>query len=84
MTPVGLWMVMRESMALCMVGTVLGLPSAIAGVHVLRSMLFGLEPWDPTTFAYAVIGIALVALAVSFVPARRAASVDPMVALRLE
>jgi predicted permease len=79
-----LWMVMRESLALCIVGAVVGLPVAIAGVRLLRSMLYGLQPWDPITFVASLAGIVLVALAASFIPARRAASVDPMVALRLE
>jgi ABC-type lipoprotein release transport system permease subunit len=47
-------------------------------------MLYGLQPWDPTTFVFALVGIVLVAVFASMIPARRAASVDPMVALRLE
>jgi predicted permease len=79
-----LWMVMRESLALCIVGAVIGIPVAVAGVRMLRSMLYGLGPWDPVSFAAAILAIVLVAVAASFIPARRAASVDPMVALRLE
>ena len=79
-----LWLVVRESLALCAVGALVGLPVAIAGVRLLKSMLYGLQPGDPFTFALALAGIALVALAASLIPARRAASVDPMVALRSE
>ena len=79
-----LWMVVRESLALCVAGALVGIPAAVAGVRLLRSMLYGIRPWDPLSFALALAGIAFVALAASFVPARRAASVDPMVALRSE
>jgi len=51
---------------------------------LLRSQLFGLQPGDPAAFAAAVAGITLVALAASVVPAHRAASVDPLVAVRSE
>jgi predicted permease len=79
-----LWLVVRESLALCAAGAVVGLPAAIVGVRLLKSMLYGLQPWDPATFVLALLGIALVAVAASLIPARRAASVDPVVALRAE
>jgi ABC-type antimicrobial peptide transport system permease subunit len=79
-----LWMVLRESLILSAFGVLVGLPAAIAGARLLRSMLFGLQPGDPLTIAGALAGIAAVALVASFVPARRASSVDPMVALRSE
>jgi len=79
-----LWMVVRESLVLCAFGVLVGLPAAIGGAHLLRSMLFGLQPGDPLTFAGALAAITVVALAASFVPARRAAGVEPMTALRSE
>ena len=79
-----LWMVVRESLLLCVAGAIVGLPAAIAGVRLLKSMLYGLQPGDPATFVLALAGIVLVAVFASMIPARRAASVDPMVALRLE
>ena len=79
-----LWMVLRESLGVSVAGLLLGLPLAIAGARVLRSMLFGLGPGDPLAFAAAVLGLAAVVLAASVIPARRAATVDPMVALREE
>lgn len=78
------WMTLRESLFVVLAGVVLGLPLAYGGATLLRSTLFGLEPTDPLTFAVAVAGITLVALAASLIPARRAASVDPMIALRYE
>ena len=79
-----LWMVLRESLAVSVAGLLLGLPLAVLGARVLRSMLFGLGPGDPIAFAGAVLGLAAVVLAASFIPARRATKVDPMVALRYE
>ncbi|HYL91833.1 MAG TPA: ABC transporter permease [Alphaproteobacteria bacterium] len=79
-----LWMVLQETLGLAAMGILIGLPMAWGSARMLRSMLFGLEPGDPLTFAAALAGIALVALAAGFIPARRAASVDPMVALRNE
>ena len=79
-----LWMVIRESLALYLVGAVLGVPAAIAVARLLKATLFGLQPEDPATFAAVLTGIAVVALAASLEPARRASSVDPMVALRFQ
>jgi ABC-type antimicrobial peptide transport system permease subunit len=77
-------MVLREALLLAAAGVAIGLPMAWLGARMLRSVLFGLEPGDPLTFAGALAGIILVALAAGYIPARRAASVDPMVALRSE
>jgi predicted permease len=79
-----LWMVLRESLLVSLAGVVAGLPLAILGARLLRSMLFGVGPGDPITFVGALLGAALVTLAASLIPARRAASVDPMQALRTE
>jgi predicted permease len=79
-----LWMVLRESLVLCAIGTAVGLPVAFAGARLLRSILFGIGPADAASFTAALVGIALVALVASWVPARRASSVDPIVALRYE
>jgi len=79
-----LWMIMRESLIIAAVGIAVGLPLAFAGAQWLKSMLFGLSPGDPLTFLLALIGIAALALFSALVPARRASSVDPMVALRYE
>jgi predicted permease len=78
------WMVMRESLYLSLSGLLIGLPLAIVGTRALRSILFGVEFLDPATLAGALLGIILVTLGASFLPARRAAKVDPMAALRSE
>lgn len=79
-----LWMVLRECLAVTAVGVVIGLPLAIAASRVLQSTLYGLHSDDPLSFACALVGMAAVTLAASLIPARRAASVDPMQALRME
>jgi predicted permease len=79
-----LWMVMRESFAVSIAGILLGLPLAIAGAHLLRSLFFGLSPEDPLALIAAVLGTCVVALAAGLIPALRATRVDPMIALRYE
>jgi predicted permease len=79
-----LWMVLRGSLAITLAGVAIGLPVAFFATRLLQSMLFGVEPRDPATFAGAIAGIAIVSLAASLLPALRAASADPMIALREE
>jgi predicted permease len=79
-----LWMVLRESLGVSIAGVLLGLPLAIVGARLLRSLLFGLAPSDPLALFFAVLGTCIVALAASLVPARRATKIDPLVALRYE
>ncbi|OLC49908.1 MAG: hypothetical protein AUH43_06615 [Acidobacteria bacterium 13_1_40CM_65_14] len=78
------WMVMRESLILSIIGIGVGLPLAIAGARLLKAMLFGITAGDPISFAAALGGIAVVAIGASLIPASRAASVNPIVALRYE
>jgi predicted permease len=79
-----LWMVLCESLVICAAGALIGLPAALACSSLLRSMLFGLSASDPVSFALALGGVIVIALLASAVPALRASSVDPMVALRCE
>lgn len=79
-----LWMVLRESLLVCSAGIVVGLPVAIACSRLLRSMLFNLSPFDPMAFALALVGVCAVTLLATAIPARRASSVNPIVALRYE
>jgi ABC-type antimicrobial peptide transport system permease subunit len=77
-------MVMRESLFISCIGTAVGLPLAIVCVRFLNSMLYELSAFDPLSFAVATGSVALVAGVAAFLPAWRAAKVDPMVALRYE
>jgi ABC-type antimicrobial peptide transport system permease subunit len=77
-------MILKQGLALTGFGLVLGLGTAFAGSRFLQAFLHGVAPTDPFTFAAVVVGISLVALAASYVPARRASGVDPLEALKLE
>ncbi|MGA2602500.1 MAG: hypothetical protein ABSH09_36520 [Bryobacteraceae bacterium] len=75
---------LRQGMALAGIGLVLGLAGAIAASRLLSSMLFEVKPGDPLTYAGVAVLLGLVALAATYLPARRAARVDPLAALRIE
>jgi len=77
-------MVLREAGLLVALGIVGGLLLAHAGGGVASTLLFGLEPNDPVTLGVAVVGLAAVALAASYAPARRAARIEPNTALRID
>lgn len=79
-----LWMILRESLITGMIGIVVGLPLAFAATRLVKSMLFGVTTADPMAFTFALAGIIAVTLIASLLPARRASSVDPIVALRYE
>jgi putative ABC transport system permease protein len=75
---------MRHGLTPALVGVVLGLIGAFAATRLAASMLYGITPRDPLTFGGVVALLVLVALGASWVPARRATRVDPMIALRSE
>lgn len=77
-------LVLRESGLLIVVGLGLGLSGAAALTQYLKGLLFGLTPLDPSTFALVAIVLPSIALAASYLPARRASSIDPLTALRSE
>jgi len=77
-------MVLRESLWMVGTGILIGLPCAYAIGRVLSTALFRLEPLDPSTAALSVVALLVVALVATWVPARRAASIDPIIALRHE
>jgi len=78
------WLVLREVALLALVGLLAGAPLAFALGRAAESLLFGVRAGDPPVFAAACLLLALVALLGGYLPARRAAKVDPMVALRRE
>jgi predicted permease len=77
-------LVLREAATLLAIGLAVGTALALAAGAAARSMLFGLRPYDPLTLALAVALLAAVTLAASYLPALRAAKLDPMTALRDE
>ena len=76
--------VLRETLVLVFIGIAIGIPVALAGTRLIRSMLFGLGFADPVVIAAAAVLLAIVAALAGFLPAHRASRVDPMVALRYE
>jgi predicted permease len=79
-----LLMVVRESLALVVLGVLIGIAAAFGATKWISSMLFGLPPNDPATYALVVALMLIVATFACLLPARRAAKVDPMMALRME
>jgi len=78
------WMVLRDSLLLTAVGVAAGFPLALVVGRALSSSLYGVKPYDFATYGFAALGVAMVAVAASLIPARRAANVDPLTALRSE
>jgi predicted permease len=78
------WLVMREVFLLIAIGVALGLPAAWAITRFIESQLYGVMPMDPLTILLAIAFLTCVAALAGFLPARRAARVDPLVALRYE
>jgi predicted permease len=78
------WMILRDSLVLTVIGVIAGIPLAFAIGRALSSSLYGVQPLDVVTYLIAILGVTLVAFVASAVPASRAASVDPLKALRTE
>jgi putative ABC transport system permease protein len=77
-------MVLRGAFSQVGIGLALGIPAAIGAGWLMKDQLFGVKPWDPVMLVFATLLLALAAVLASVIPARRAAGVEPMVALRNE
>ncbi len=76
--------VLRQGVKLTLIGLIVGLAGALAATRVIRSLLYGVSSTDPLTFAGVAALLTAVVLLACYLPARRAARIDPMVALRCE
>jgi len=79
-----LWMVLRDALMLSVCGIAIGMPLALTSTRLFRSLLFAVAPTDAATLAAIAASIVGVTMIAGYLPARRAASVDPVVALRAE
>jgi putative ABC transport system permease protein len=77
-------LVLRQSMAIVLAGMAFGVAGSLVLTRTMQSLLFGVTPTDPVTFVGVALLLTWVALLASYIPARRATKVDPMVALRYE
>jgi putative ABC transport system permease protein len=77
-------MVIKQAIVLATIGVALGLAASYALTSLMSTLLFGVKPTDPVTFVTAAAVLAITALGASYLPARRATKVDPLVALRYE
>jgi putative ABC transport system permease protein len=77
-------MVVIQGMKLAVIGVVIGVASSLALARLMKSMLFGVKPWDPVSIVLVATLLVTVTLLAAYIPARRASRVDPMVALRYE
>jgi len=78
------WLIVRQNVGWLLIGIAAGLGSAFALTRLLASYLYSVRPTDASTFALIVLVQLAIAALASFIPARRATKVDPMVALRYE
>jgi ABC-type antimicrobial peptide transport system permease subunit len=77
-------MVLRGAFSQIGIGMAIGIPAAVGAGKLMSDQLFGVKPWNPIMLALATLMLVLAALLASVIPARRAAGVEPMVALRNE
>ncbi|MCZ6837397.1 MAG: FtsX-like permease family protein, partial [Planctomycetota bacterium] len=77
-------LVMKQGLVLAVIGLVIGLIVALGFTRVLASMLYKVDPTDPTTFVLVPFLLLLVTILATYIPARRALKIDPMVALRYD
>jgi len=79
-----LWLVLRETIVLAVIGALIGTPAALAASRLISTQLFGLSAADPLTISISLVAILSVAILAGYLPARRASGVDPTVALRYD
>jgi predicted permease len=79
-----LWLIIRQGLALTLIGVALGLAAALALTRLMKTLLFGVSETDPLTFTVIALLLTFVALLACLIPARRATKVDPMTVLRSE
>jgi putative ABC transport system permease protein len=79
-----IWMFVRRAMVMTAAGVAIGIAAAVALMQLMRSLLFGISPLDPLTYVIVPLVLAMAALLAGYIPARRAASVNPVEALRSE
>ncbi len=77
-------LVIGQALRLTLIGMVVGIAGALLLTRFISSTLYGVRPTDPATFSFVLLAIGAVAFIASYIPARRATKVDPMVALRHE
>jgi putative ABC transport system permease protein len=78
------WLVLRQSLGMIFAGVAVGIAAALAAARLSVHLVDGMRPAEPLTFAVMILVLVASALFASFVPARRASRVDPLVALRYE
>lgn len=77
-------LIVGETLRATLIGALVGLPLALVGGHLAASALFGVRPWDPLSILGALLALAIITGVTTIIPARRAASVDPIEALHYE
>jgi predicted permease len=84
-TPAGVqWLVLRQALSLVLFGLAIGIPAAVGVAQLLQGLLFQVDPLDPRAMLASALALAAVAAFAAYLPARRAARVDPVTALRCE
>ena len=79
-----IWLVMRRAVVILAAGSAIGLALSLAAAQIISNMMYGVRSYDAITLSAATVLLAVTGLLASYVPARRAANVDPMQILRAE